>query len=599
MQATSIIDNILDYEIPTINGYYESDYSVANKMIDSLFYRFSLNMGPTSLPHWIDKFSSQQQANRMILKLVRDGVISTSIVHNYAQISISKLFLLKRFNQSELDELILTSKLSKHYPLEPDSVFNKLNPVADDVKLTSGICKSGLVRFGFAKAGTHQFQYDTVMMSKYHDEIVRYSVKAMRKMEEKLDRSLRLSEGYDYESLIEKIIGMIVENKSEHYILGSLVLCSRGRAIYACLKTIFNPLSNKMARALIVSPAEKATDESKKNCYLFISEIVNGFDGNIARKSFKGLMAYNNRKFHDLDLSTEDGIDELFENIWLERLYNELDMIKANPKHLITTPLEVDFGASNMTIIGLLLNHQDYVDHTNYMWKIDGLSKLHVKSAQTPYVFGSSASPQSLWKKNKLEYTDEQVKIILREQTTGKFAFANRLKDIIIGECNPTPIMNLVVGHERCIVECNKTKNVGETKKQYVVLDSTTEKFKIIHHTNTHKTPDLVQFKRYFMTGLIHQIDPQILDNICLNMDWILPIHDAGIVTWSGASTMRKLAKREMEDIRANGDSIVFNYLKSINLSAKGWKQYAKLKADIKLANINNGEFRISEYLLK
>lgn len=250
-----------------------------------------------------------------------------------------------------------------------------------------------------------------------------------------------------------------------------------------------------------------------------------------------------------------------------------------------------------MTCIGLLLGHNEYVDHTKYMWKIDGLTKNHVKFAQTPYVFGSSASIEALWKKNKVSYTNEQVLIMRREQRRGKFAIANEFKDILIGHSHPEAIMQVQSGNERFTVECNRYKNVGDVTTQYVVYDSEKDTMKIVVHTKTQKVPDLKQFRRYFSSCIIHNLDSRIMSNICLALDWVLPIHDAGIVTWTEASVMREAAVKQMTKVSRNRKTIVEGFLKSINLDEAGWLRYAKLLERIEKAKTK--PLVISPYLLK
>ncbi len=588
----------MNFTLPTLLNYSSTDSATAYRMLETLWSRFSNNQGATSLPYWMDKFTSEKQANRMIKALADNGIIETTIKHNWAEIKLSKDYLLMQYTQAELNKRIKKTRLNKYMPqLANDTGI--LSPTATNTKLTSGVKQTGLARFGFAEAGKiHSFKYDTIMMAKYKTEIVKYSVKAMTKMEEKLNKCLRLPEGYDYESLIKTVIDIIIESADEEYVLGKLTNDSRGRAIYECLRTIFNPLANKMARALVVAPAETVTTESLRNAYLYVAELYDGFNGNIYSKWRKGKKIVEARKFHKLDLSTEAGIDNLYENIWLERLYNDIEAYNLDSTHQVTTPLEVDFSSSNMVMIGLLLGHSDYVDHKSYMWNLPGLTKNHVKFAQTPYVFGSSAGVKSLWVKNKLTFTPSQITLMKQAQTTGKFSIANKLKDIIIKHCNPSTEMTLCVQQEEFIVECNKTKNVGDTTKQYVVYNSSSKQFSIITHTKTHTIPDLKQFKRYFMTGLIHNLDSQILDNIVLGMNWMLPIHDAGIVTWVGASRMRKLAVREMQFVLDNNKQTMVNYLKSINLNQAGWIKYAQLLDEVEQLNIGK-EINLSPYLLK
>lgn len=487
-------------ELPEIKGISESSREVAEQLINSLWHRYSHDLGSTSYPFWIDRFNNEREANKVMLKLYKQGMIKTSVVHNFSIVELNENYLLSKVSKETLNKIIIDSKVSKYFPIFNEDTTSE--PQSTMTKLQSGIKESGLRRDGFAQAGLNPFQYDTKMMLKYRSELIRFSIKSMKKMEEKLNRSLRNNEGFDYQSIIEKVIDLIIKSPNEEYILGKLVMDSRGRAIYECLKTIFNPISNKMARALVVSPRETVNSQNTDSAYLFIAELCYGFNGDIPDKLEKGKSAYKDRFFHDLDTDTEHGLDDMFENIWLERLYDELDALAINPNHEVTTPLEVDFSSSNMVIIGLLLGHAQYVDQTKYMWQVDGLTKNHVKFAQTPYVFGSSAGVKSLWTKNKLSFTDEQVVIMKKAQTTGKFAIANELKDIIINHCSPKETMQLQVNREQFMVECNKTRNVGETTKQYIVLDEKGN-FQIIQHTNTHKVPDVKQFKRYFVTGLI------------------------------------------------------------------------------------------------
>lgn len=62
--------------------------------------------------------------------------------------------------------------------------------------------------------------------------------------------------------------------------------------------------------------------------YLFISEMTGSFtpgSGNVDTKIDCGQQDYINNVFLELDLDNEDDRKSLHENIWLERLYKELD----------------------------------------------------------------------------------------------------------------------------------------------------------------------------------------------------------------------------------------------------------------------------------
>ena len=343
---------MIDVELTNASKIDDENISIMYSMLGSLLNNYANNAGTTSLPFWMDKYSDHKQANTVIKDLAEQGVIHTTVKHNFATLEISEEYLLNEYTQDELNKLITATKMNKYQPLIDSNETPEL-PV--NTKLKSGIKESGLVRFGFAEAGmTHQFKYDTVMMTKYRPEIVKYSVKAMLKMEAKLQKSLRMPEKFDYQSIIEQVIDLIIASPNEEYILGTLTNDSRGRAIYQCLRTIFNPLANKMARALIVAKPETVTPDSLDNAYLFIAEMYSGFNGDIPAKIRQGKSAYKFKRYHKLDTNTDQGIDDLFENIWLERLYLDLSKYYADKSHKVTTSLEIDFSALNL---GALKTH--------------------------------------------------------------------------------------------------------------------------------------------------------------------------------------------------------------------------------------------------
>ena len=573
-------------ELPEIANYSESDYQVASEMMSALWYNLSNNLGATSLPFYMDKFSNHNEANKMIIRLCNVGMIKTDIKYNYATLELSKEYILTYMSEEELYAEIRANKLSKYKPL--DRVINKAN---DRVALASGIQTTGLKRPGLAKAGTHKYQYDIPMMKKYYKEVVQNSIKAMKQLEHKLKKSLFTEEGIDYEQTIRATLDYIISNENQEFVLGDLLLDSRGRAIHKCLTTIFNPISSKFARALVKAPATKATYKQLDDAYLFIAELVDGFNGDIKDKLVIGQKCYTERILPDIHKP-----EDFFESIWCERLYAELDQWHLDSDFGFTVPIEVDFSSSNMVMIGLLLNHADYVDHTSYMWEIEGLSKLHIKKAQTPYVFGSQAPITKLWKKANLKWTADQVKLMKYHQAHGKFAIANMFKDIIVNHCQPEAVMSLNVDNERFTVECNRFKYVGDTTKQYVVYNSDTKNLEVISHMSVVRVPDLFRFKTYFVTGIIHNLDSQIMDYMCDRMLWVLPIHDAGLVTIAEARKFKHLASDKMKDIHSRGYEIVYNYFKSINLDDAGWKKFALL---IKMIKDLGGIMNITPWLLK
>jgi len=62
--------------------------------------------------------------------------------------------------------------------------------------------------------------------------------------------------------------------------------------------------------------------------FLFIAELTGEFkpgSGTVLDKIEKGQLGYINSTFHDLDLDNEEDRKDVHENIWLSRLYGELD----------------------------------------------------------------------------------------------------------------------------------------------------------------------------------------------------------------------------------------------------------------------------------
>lgn len=577
-------------EFPDILNISPEDEQVAVDLVASLYHRYAHNLGPTSLPYWLDKFSSQRQGTRITMALAEDGLITTCVPKsNWAEVSLNETYMATRYTVEELNQLRRDTLLNKYKPTT--SVNSSPINGACQVKLPSGITTTGLTRLGFASCSQHKFTYCKASITKYYSDIEANAIKSIKLMEQELGYSLVTEAGYDYQSVIKAVLQHILFS-NEEYALGNLTLDSRGRAIYNCLRKVFNPIANKFARSLVVMPEYTIKPSDLDNAFLFIAELVSGFDGDIDNKLANGKLYYAEKRLPDVTG------DELFEHIWVERIYAELDAYFENSSHIFTTPIELDFSSSNMVMIGLLLAHSDYVDHTTYMWQVNGLSKLHIKKAQTPYVFGSTAPITKLWKKAKLDYTADQVLLMKREQTTGKFAIANELKDIIINYCTPQPKMLLHVGKEKFLVECNRYKHVGDTTKQYVVYDSVDKCIKVITHTSTHKVPDLAQFKRYFVTGLIHNIDSQIMDNIVKKLSWVIPIHDAGLVSIAEASAMRQLAVIEMQNLTDNGLTILYNYFKSIGLTQAGYERFAKLLAKVKQLNAGKS-INVTQWLLK
>lgn len=115
--------------------------------------------------------------------------------------------------------------------------------------------RTGLVRKGFRDAGGSQFGFDTVMLTKYNDAIVKNVTKSMDKVRKYYPEMKSSRSSYDQVSV--SICEYHRNNPLEIYTTGDSYIDSRGRAISAGLTKVFNPIGNKDARSLLVIPQEE------------------------------------------------------------------------------------------------------------------------------------------------------------------------------------------------------------------------------------------------------------------------------------------------------------------------------------------------------
>lgn len=274
-----------------------------------------------------------------------------------------------------------------------------------------------------------------------------------------------------------------------------------------------------------------ATQQGAKAIYLFIAEL-NGFkQGTEADKVEFGKECYINHKLHNPDVTTEEGRKDFHEDIWLGRLYADLDkfyelgdttlftskkrsnaLAKAHHSttHLWTTPIELDASASMIQYIGVLLNDRRLMDMTNIIgdtlsdpWAFDGIPRTQFKHAATPMLYGSSKPCYELWQDKGHKYTQEQVKAFNAELADGAFGLANAFKDFLINYCKPSETMEVTIHKDTFTIACNRYKNVGDKTTAYSIYDSVDGLVNNIYHTHTHKEADLEQFRRYFVTLLV------------------------------------------------------------------------------------------------
>lgn len=371
-----------------------------------------------------------------------------------------------------------------------------------------------------------------------------------------------------------------------------------------------------------------ATAKGAKAIMLFIAEL-NGFKkGTVKDKYDFGVRCWLHNTLHELDLTDEDDRSELHENIWLERLYAELDnYYNATPGHKITarvkndisfmestartdykweTPIELDASASMLQYIGILLNDERLCTMTNVIgdelsdpWEFEGIPRTQFKHAATPMLYGSSKACHELWQDKKHKYTIEQVHAFNQELATGALGLANAFKEFIINNVKPAEKMEVQIWDEKFTIECNRFKQIGEQTIRYDIYDSPSNTIKRISHTTTKSVPDLDQFRRYFVTLLIHNLDSQGGDRVSNKiMDlfkWLIDIHDAFIVNPEAAEDTRAEYCAFLTELYNNRETILNNYFQSIGIGAEAQSQWNKVKSMVKPIT----EFRANHMALK
>lgn len=95
-----------------------------------------------------------------------------------------------------------------------------------------------------------------------------------------------------------------------------------------------------------------ATHKGATAIFLFIAEL-NGFKkGKVSDKEVLGIQCYLTSELHDLDVNNEEDRTEIHENIWLERLYNDLDTYYQ----LTDCPVTKQLALAKGTVASLLSN---------------------------------------------------------------------------------------------------------------------------------------------------------------------------------------------------------------------------------------------------
>lgn len=356
-----------------------------------------------------------------------------------------------------------------------------------------------------------------------------------------------------------------------------------------------------------------ATPKGATAIFLFVAELNDFKEGKISEKEAFGITCYLEHTLHTLDHSDKEDRKEVHVNIWLERLYDDLDLyfqlvdkpvskkaalangtiakLLDNPAtdHKWTTPVELDASASILQWMGLLLDEQRLLTMTNVIgselsdpWNFEGIPRTQFKHAATPMLYGSSRACHELWQDKGHKYTIDQVQAFNKELATGALGVANQLKEFIINNVKPLETMLIKLYKDEFEIECNRFRNIGEETMQYDIFDTKDNAIKRITHTNVKQVPDLDQFRRFFPTLLVHGIDGQVANTVIGKVmekyGWGIDIHDAFIVNAEAAEDTRRWYGEELAAVHANRNQILADFFTSIGIGAEAQGQWLTLK---------------------
>jgi len=569
----------------------EDHRDIAERTFRAFWKMYIVAKKPTSLAYWADQWDDKKALNRFLKHLSKSGWIVTTVLpnRNWAEVQLNETKLLQFVTPEQLASVRKSSKYDS-YKMGQAEVA-ELAPT----KMGREKLDTGLRRPGFTKAGKSQFKYDTVMLAKYYGYVETNLTKSIDKIADKYEL---IADGADYKSISTSILRDHLANPDKVLNTGTSMKDSRGRAISASLSKVFNAISNKDARALII--VEKTVPANPiirlklvRNVNLFIAELLGYKAETFADKAELGAKAYETRELHDLSIldhimeeedeehedkilaAQENALKDVHENIWLERLYNELDKHYASQgaEYTWTVPIELDGTASMIQIEGALLGHAPFLEKTNCwggvledVWTFKNVQRKTFKTALTPILYGSSSTPKQLWDKNKMPYTPEDLVDTVRELRNGELSVANKFKDFIIDNVQPEEEMMVKVWNEEFKIRCNRFKNVGEYTKSYRLYDTKDGIVKTIHHTTTKQVADLKQFRRYFVTLLVHNLDSQVMDYTVDGVSWAIPIHDAAIVHPLDADTVRERYTSKITAIYKDRGTILKDYFASVGI---------------------------------
>ncbi len=546
------------------------EQDVAKDMFQAIWYNYLKNKKPTNSTYWYDRFEDPKVFNQYIMHLSKSGWITSTVLprRHWAELSFNEKKLEKYVSGVEIEELRYENKLSKY--LLTDQVCKKELGLT---KTPKGIKAVGITRKGFEKSAKSLFRLDSEMLMKYEDAVVLNVVKGIKEMDLDIDIA-------EYSNVAKGVIDAYI-CKDKEYCMNGSISDSRGRNIFKGLSKIFNPVGFKDARALLVIKPRSLGITGTFAVEEFVAELLGIKQDTKAATRKAGRAAIDSRTGIDLDLTTIEGRSELFEKMWLERIYANLDVYDGSNW---IVPIELDFTASILAIEGVLLGDYSYMDLTNIVgdemkdaWTIEGVARKQVKACMTPILYGSSETIRNLWSHRNIKFTEKQVKIMSKELTSGRFKLANMFKNYIIKNVQVDTEMEVTVWNDTFKIKPNRYRNVGEYVKKYNVYSSVEDRVITIRHTHTKRVPDLEQFKLYFPTLIVHGVDSQVSDEIAEELAWCIDIHDAWIVHPADAIIVKTTTIKKLNKLRDERDTVLGNLFRSTGINNKyEWSEIRK-----------------------
>ena len=561
---------------------------------------------PISLPYWAVRINNPKAMNIAISTLSKAGWITSKALpnNNWAEAYINESKLLSYVTKSQLDDVRSYNKFRK-YQLG----YEVPSTDASLVNVQGNLLRTGITAPGFTKEGNVPFSLDTKAMYRWKDETIKLVNKGISKTIAQYPELV--NDHANYAEIATEIVENYI-NEAGTYTSGPRTSDPRGRNNAGYLNKVGNPVGYKIMRSMLVIPEQyrnKATEQSLANIYLFIAELHGFKNGTVEAKQQYGEACYKAYDYIDLDVDdSEDDLDKLYENVWLERLYDDLDAYFESPStHYWSVPIEIDMTASVLGYIGLLLNHKPFMERCNMIGSILTDAWAHpiiTNRVQFKTImrqcYGSMLTPGEMWREMEIPYTRDEELAFAKELQSGELAIANAFKNFIIGNVEPEPIMHTTVRNRTIKTFCNRFHNVGECTTMFDLYDTYSNSIRRVSHTNTVKVPNLHAFRRYFVTLLIHGLDGNVMDsvmNALLPDNWALSIHDAILTCPETVTTARNLYANELTDIHANRNEILSNYFRSIGIKASAMTEWKALVA--KLVVPFEGTFKCSPMVLK